>query len=156
MWALFSLLFIFMWNRMQWLDNVMFIITLECSKLWIWMGIYFREILHIRISRGANNCVQCIFEKKYLFQNDIPPHFKFLLSNERLDLWILKENIKKIHSHLWSYLPRVSIYWSWLYVCIYIQIFWLFYQVRGIIQNACYWLFSTDLNKIFHIKYVYM
>ncbi len=26
---------------------------------------------------------------------------------------------------------------------------WLFYQVRGIIQNACYCLFSTDLNKIF-------
>ncbi len=24
-----------------WLDNFMFIITLECSKLWIWMGIYF-------------------------------------------------------------------------------------------------------------------
>ncbi len=33
---------------------------------------------------------------------------------------------------------------------------WLFYQVRGIIQNACFCLFSTDLNKIFHIKYVYM
>ncbi len=31
---------------------------------------------------------------------------------------------------------------------------WLFDQVRGIIQNAC--LFSTDLNKIFHIKDVYM
>ncbi len=33
---------------------------------------------------------------------------------------------------------------------------WLFYQVRGITQNACYCLFSTDLNKIFHIKDVYM
>ncbi len=33
---------------------------------------------------------------------------------------------------------------------------WLFYQVRGIIQNACYCVFSTDLNKIFHIKDVYM
>ncbi len=33
---------------------------------------------------------------------------------------------------------------------------WLFYQVRGIIKNACYCLFSTDLNKIFHIKDVYM
>ncbi len=33
---------------------------------------------------------------------------------------------------------------------------WLFYQVRRIIQNACYCLFSTDLNKIFHKKYVYM
>ncbi len=34
-------------------------------------------------------------------------------------------------------------------------IFVLFYQVRGIIQNACYCLFSTDLNEIFHIKDVY-
>ncbi len=39
-WALFSLLFIFLWIRRPWLDNFMFIITLECSKLWIWMGIY--------------------------------------------------------------------------------------------------------------------
>ncbi len=27
---------------------------------------------------------------------------------------------------------------------------------RGIIQNACYCLCSTDLNNIFHIKDVYM
>ncbi len=32
-WALFSLLFIFLRNRNLWLDNFMFIITLECSKL---------------------------------------------------------------------------------------------------------------------------
>ncbi len=44
-WPLFSLLFIFLWNRKPWLDNFMFIITLECSKLWIWMGIYVRDIL---------------------------------------------------------------------------------------------------------------
>ncbi len=31
-WALFSLLFIFLWNMKPWLDNFMFIITLECSK----------------------------------------------------------------------------------------------------------------------------
>ncbi len=29
----------------------------------------------------------CILEK-YLFYNDISPHFKFLLSNERLDFCI--------------------------------------------------------------------
>ena len=29
-WALFSLLFIFLWNRKPWLDNFMFIITLVC------------------------------------------------------------------------------------------------------------------------------
>ncbi len=63
-WTLFSLLFIFLWNRKPWLDNFMFIITLVCSKLWIWMGIYFRDILLIRISRGTSNCVQHVFEKK--------------------------------------------------------------------------------------------
>ncbi len=83
-WTLFSLLFIFLWNRKTWLDNFMFIITLECSKLWIWMGIYFRDILLIRIFRGANNCVQRVFEKK-TFHYDISPNFTFLLSNERLD-----------------------------------------------------------------------
>ncbi len=32
-----------------------------------------------------------------------------------------------------------------------------FTKIRGIIQqNACYFLFSNDLNKIFHIKGVYM
>ncbi len=54
----FCFLFIFLWKRKPWLDNFLFIITLERSKLWIWMGIYFRDILLIRISRGANNCVK--------------------------------------------------------------------------------------------------
>ncbi len=58
--------------------------TLECSKFWMW--IYFRDILLIRISRGTNNCVQHVFEKKYVLHNEIFPHFKFLLPNERLDL----------------------------------------------------------------------
>ncbi len=49
--------FIYLGNRKPWLDNLMFPITLECSKFWIWMGIYFRDILLIGISRGANNCV---------------------------------------------------------------------------------------------------
>ncbi len=77
------------------------------------MGIYFRDILLRRISRGTSNCVQHVFEKNIyvtfiyialltiqivskhltvsnwrienLFHNEISPHFKFLLSNERLD-----------------------------------------------------------------------
>ncbi len=32
-WTLFSLLFIFLWNRKPWLDNFMFIIPPVCSKL---------------------------------------------------------------------------------------------------------------------------
>ncbi len=31
-----------------------------------------------------------------------------------------------------------------------------FTKIRGIIQNSCYCIFSTDPNKIFHIKDVYM
>ncbi len=49
------------------------------------MGIYFRDILLIRISRGTSNCVQRVFEKNIYFIMIFPPHFKFLLSNERLD-----------------------------------------------------------------------
>ncbi len=29
-----------------------------------------------------------------------------------------------------------------------------FTKIRRIVQNACYCLFSNDLNKLFHIKYV--
>ncbi len=52
---------------------IMFVITLECSKLWIWMGIYLWDILLIRISRGANNCVQPVFEKSIYFIMIFPP-----------------------------------------------------------------------------------
>ncbi len=71
------------------------------------MGIYFRDILLIRISRGSNNCVQHVFDF-FFFYNDILPHFKFLFSKERL-----KNRSKGLttqiyfHSFLWSYLPRV-------------------------------------------------
>ncbi len=30
-----------------------------------------------------------------------------------------------------------------------------FTKIRGIIQNTCYCLFSTDLNKIFHLRDIY-
>ncbi len=63
------------------------------------MGIYFRDILLIRVSRGANNCVQCVFvKKKHLFHNNISPHFNFLLFNERLDFCDKKKNIKRINN----------------------------------------------------------
>ncbi len=44
-----------------------------------------RYFTHIIISRGANNCDQRVFEKKN------SPHFKFLLSYERLDFCDLKK-----------------------------------------------------------------
>ncbi len=72
----------------------------------------------------------CIREK-HLFHNDISPHFKFLLSNERLHLFIYFYNRSKgltilinFHSLLWSYLPRVATILTtcaW-YIYIYIHI----------------------------------
>ncbi len=35
--------------------------------------------------KGAVNCGQCVLEKNIYFIMIFPPHFKFLLSNERLD-----------------------------------------------------------------------
>ncbi len=84
-WALFSLLFIFLWNGKSWLDNFMFIISLECSKLSIWMGIYFRDI-----SRGANNCVQRVFKNKKYFIMIIPPFFFLIIQWKVIFLWFLK------------------------------------------------------------------
>ncbi len=124
-WALFSLLFIFMWNRKPWLENFMFIITLECSKLWIWMGIYFRDILLIRISRGANNCVQRVFENFFYFIIIFTPILNsyypmkgsiFIFLNKRSIELTMQINF---HSLLWSYLPRVSIFLAMTaYICL--------------------------------------
>ncbi len=50
------------------------------------MEIYFRDILLIRISRGANNCVQRVFEKKI---HEIFSHFQ---------LFKKKKKIKKINN----------------------------------------------------------
>ncbi len=36
-------------------------------------GIYFRDILLLIISRGANSCVQCVFEKNIYFMMIFPP-----------------------------------------------------------------------------------
>ncbi len=38
-------------------------ILLHWKSPWEYMGIYFRDILLIRISRGTSNCFQHVFEK---------------------------------------------------------------------------------------------
>ncbi len=58
------------------------------------MGIYY--ILLRRISSGAHNCVQRVFDKN-VFYNDISPHLKCLLSNERLD-FCDKKKFKKVNN----------------------------------------------------------
>ncbi len=47
--------------------------------------------------------------------------------------------------------------WSQNFTCTFqnLQNVNYFTKIKGIIENACYGLFSTDLNKTFHIKDVY-
>ncbi len=59
---------------------------------------YIWDILLISISRGASNCVQRVFEKKTRISLWYVPHFKFLLSNERLDFCDKKKQIKRINN----------------------------------------------------------
>ncbi len=87
-WTLFSLLFIFLWSRKPRLDNFMIIITLKCSKLFKWMGIYFRDILLIKMSRGANNCPMYILENIY-FIMIFPPILNSYFPMKDL-LWFFK------------------------------------------------------------------
>ncbi len=49
------------------------------------MGIYFRDILLIRISRGANNCGQHSLEKNSYFTMRFSPHFQLFYFNDRLE-----------------------------------------------------------------------
>ncbi len=48
-------------------------------------GNIFRDILLIIISKGTNNCVQHVFEKKTCISYVIIPHFQLSYFNERLD-----------------------------------------------------------------------
>ncbi len=80
------------------------------------MEIYFRDIILIRISRGANNCGQHSLEKNIYFIMRFSPHFQLFYFNESLEFeYFLNERSERstvqiyFHSHLYSYLPRVPI-----------------------------------------------
>ncbi len=49
------------------------------------MNIYFRDILLIRISTGANNCGQHSLEKNIYFIMRFSPHFQLFYFNDRLE-----------------------------------------------------------------------
>ncbi len=72
------------------------------------MGIYFRDILLVRISRGANNCDQYALGKNIYFIMWVPPHhFQLFHFNERLEFceffeWEIK---KRNNADLFSQLP---------------------------------------------------
>ncbi len=63
------------------------------------MGIYFRDILLIRISRGTNNCVQHVFEKNIYFIMRFSHIFKCFSSMKGSFFVIFfKYNIKRINN----------------------------------------------------------
>ncbi len=63
------------------------------------MGIYFRDILLIRISRGANNCGQHSLEKNSYFTMRFSPHFQLFYFNDRLEFCEFFEwKIKRINN----------------------------------------------------------
>ncbi len=71
------------------------------------MGIYFRDILLTRISRGANNCGQHSLEKNIYFIMRFSPHFQLFYFNDRLEFCKFFEGkIKRINNaDLFSQLP---------------------------------------------------
>ncbi len=70
-------------------------------------GIYFRDILLIRISRGANNCGQHSLEKNSYFTMRFSPHSQLFYFNDRLEFCKFFEGkIKRINNaDLFSQLP---------------------------------------------------
>ncbi len=70
-------------------------------------GIYFRDILLTRISRGANNCGQHPLEKNSYFIMRFSPRFQLFYFNDRLEFCeFLEGKIKRINkADLFSQLP---------------------------------------------------
>ncbi len=63
------------------------------------MGIYFRDILLIRISRGANNCGQHSLEKNIYFIMRFSPHSQLFYFNDRLEFCeFIEWKIKRINN----------------------------------------------------------
>ncbi len=63
------------------------------------MGIYFRDILLIRISRGANNCGQHSLAKNIYFIMRFSPHSQLFYFNDRLEFCeFIEWKIKRINN----------------------------------------------------------
>ncbi len=74
------------------------------------MGIYFRDILLISISRGANNCGQHSLEKNIYFIMRFSPHFQLFYFSDRLEFCEFFEwKIKRINNtDLFSQTPFLT------------------------------------------------
>ncbi len=74
------------------------------------MGIYFRDILLISISRGANNCGQHALEKNIYFIMRFSPHLQLFYFSDRLEFCEFFEwKIKRINNaDLFSQTPFLT------------------------------------------------
>ncbi len=115
------------------------------------MGIYFRDILLIRISRGANNCGQHSLEKNSYFIMRFSPQFQLFYFNDRLELCEFFEwKIKRINNaDLFSQPPLLIfikganisgghyIYiYIYIYICSQTKIFTLTQLIRYSLENG--------------------
>ncbi len=104
------------------------------------MGIYFRDILLIRISRGANNCGQHSLEKNSYFTMRFSPHFQLFYFNDRLEFCEFFEwKIKRINNaDLFSQPPLL-----------------IFIKGANISGGHCTYtyIFCIYLQKQIHLKY---
>ncbi len=110
-------------------------------------GIYFRDILLIRISRGANNCVQRVFENFFYFIMIFPPILNsYYPMKGSIFVNFLNKRSKRFiqinfHSLLWSYLPRVPIFLAmtvYSYQCNCFQK-WYNWHIKIISEGSCHW-----------------
>ncbi len=116
------------------------------------MGIYFRDILLTRISRGANNCGQHPLEKNSYFIMRFSPHFQLFYFNDRLEFCEFFEGkIKRINNaDLFSQLPLLifikganisgghCIYmymYMYIYVYIYVILLQYFSQIKKLLTK---------------------
>ncbi len=100
-----------------------------------WMGIYFRDILLISISRGANNYGQHSLEKNIYFIMRFSPHLQLFYFSDRLEFCEFFEwKIKRINNaDLFSQTPFLTFIKGanisgghCIYIYIYIYIFFFF------------------------------
>ncbi len=97
------------------------------------MGIYFRDILLISISRGANNCGQHALEKNIYFIMRFSPHFQLFYFSDRLEFCEFFEwKIKRINNaDLFSQTPFLT-----------------FIKGANISGGHCTWLKSNAFRRV--------
>ncbi len=125
------------------------------------MGIYFRDILLTRISRGANNCGQHPLEKNSYFIMRFSPHSQLFYFNDRLEFCKFFEGkIKRINNaDLFSQLPLLIFIKGanisgghCIYICIYIFDLYLSVFVRSTVSVQCY-LYAPGSKRVTQFQF---